>query len=176
MTLFSQHRQGAGSAQEGRARRSTLARTAHAALVSAAACVALFAAAPLAAAPPGAPAGAPGAGNARNNNAAAAPGTAGDRAAAARTTANQLRGIGNEEALMGGPPAYSNPYPTAGDADEARQTELMKAERVPTGGGPGLGYDPLPPGGRRRPPPADDANGGAAGADNGPARTPQAAA
>jgi hypothetical protein len=123
--------------------------------VSAAACVALFAAAPLA---------------------AAAPGTAGDRAAAARTTANQLRGIGNEEALMGGPPAYSNPYPTAGDADEARQTELMKAERVPTGGGPGTGYDPLPPGGRRRPPPADAANGADNGADNGPARTPQAAA
>jgi hypothetical protein len=176
VTLFSQHREGAGSAQEARARRSTLAGAAHAALVCAAACVALLAAAPLAAQPPGAPAGAPGAGNARNNNAAAAPGTAGDRTAAARNTANQLRGVGNEEALMGGPPAYSNPYPTAGDADEARQTDLMKAERVPTGGGPGFGYDPLPPGGRRRPPAADAANGGAAGADNGPARTPQAAA
>ena len=143
----------------------------------AAACLALLASAPLAAAPPdAAPAAAQGNGNARNNNRAAAPAadaappTAADRSAAARTTANQLRGVGNEEALLGGPSAYRDPYRSAGDADETRQTDLMKAERVPTGGGGG--YDPLPPGGRR-PPPAD-AN--AAAADNGPARTPQAAA
>ncbi len=153
-----------------------------AAFVYAAACAALFATAPVCAQPAdAAPAAAAGNGKAGNNRAAApagpaAPPTAADRAAAARTTANQLRGVDNEEALMGGPSAYRDPYRTAGDAEDTRQTELMKAERVPTGGGPGFGYDPLPPGGRRRPPPAGAGDADAAGADNGPARTPQAAA
>lgn len=175
MTLFFMHpRQQRFSATP---RGTGLART-RLAFVYTVACVALLASAPLAAQPPGAPAAAaPGNGKAGNNNgaAAAAPPTAADRTAAARTTANQLRGIGNEEALMGGPPAYRDPYQAAGNAEDTRQTELMKAEQVPNGGGSGFGYDPLPPGGRRRPPPAAE-GADAAGADNGPARTPQAAA
>jgi len=158
------------------------ARRTHTAFAYAVACVALLATAPLAAQPPdAAAAAAPGRGNVGNNNRAAAgapdaaPPTAADRTAAARTTANQLRGVGNEEALMGGPSAYRDPYQSAGAAQDTRQTELMKAEQVPTGGGTGFGYDPLPAGGRRRPP-AGAADADAAGADNGPARTPQAAA
>lgn len=155
-------------------------RRTRAALVFAAALVALVAARPLAAQPPDAAAAAA-PGNANGNHgpahgAGAPPATGADRSAAARAAANQLRGIGNEEALMGGPSAYRDPYRSAADADETRQTELMKAERVPTGGGDGFGYDPLPPGGRRKPLPAAGADADAAPAENGPARTPQAAA
>lgn len=97
-----------------------------------------------------------------------------ERHAAAQTAANQLRGAGDEQSLLGAPGAYRDPYQSALDANETQQTELMKAERVPSGGtnaNGGNGYDPLPPGGRR-PLRAADANGAAAA----PATTPQEAA
>lgn len=111
---------------------------------------------------------------ARGGAAGDAPPTGAERHAAAQTAANQLRGAGDEQSLLGAPRGYRDPYQSALDANETQQTELMKAERVPSGGtnaNGGNGYDPLPPGGRR-PLRAADANGAAAA----PATTPQEAA
>lgn len=86
-----------------------------------------------------------------------------------------LRGVGNEQSLLGSPPPYRDPYRSALDANETRQTDLMRVERIPDSTMKGDGYAPLPGGaGRRRFP------GAAAAADAGgpaaAAKTPQDAA
>ncbi|PMS35383.1 hypothetical protein [Trinickia symbiotica] len=77
---------------------------------------------------------------------------AGNDRAAARAENEPLRGISKEDALLGGPGAYRDPYRSQYDAGETGESDLMKAERVPNGATDqgAKGYDPLPPGGRRQ--------------------------
>ncbi len=103
------------------------------------------------------------------NGAAGANAAAGDGNAPRGAPNNGLHGVSKEDALLGGPGAYRDPYRSALDAGDMEQSDLMKAERVPNGttGDGAKGYDPLPPGGRRnigrRAPAAADAGGVGAG-------------
>lgn len=84
--------------------------------------------------------------------AAGANAAAGNDRASARAVNEPLRGISKEDALLGAPGAYRDPYRSEYDAGETGESDLMKAERVPNGTTDqgAKGYDPLPPGGRRQ--------------------------
>jgi hypothetical protein len=118
---------------------------------------------------------APGAnGNGANGKAGGnAPGAPVDARAAARATNDRLRGVSREDALLGGPGAYGDPYRSAMDANETRQSDLMRAERVPNPAMRGNGYDPSAPAGgqalaRPKGLAADGAGGAAPAQEAGP--------
>jgi hypothetical protein len=117
--------------------------------------LALLAAAPLAAQQ------APATGNANANGDAYANAPP---AAANRAANDRLRGVGDEDSLLGAPAAYRDPYRSALNAGDMQQSDLMRAERVPNGVANGNGYDPLPPGGGK---PVARAAGAGGGADAG---------
>jgi hypothetical protein len=120
-----------------------------------------------------------------------APAGAQARDDAAREAADRLRGAGGtEQSLLGAPAPLNDPYRSAYESTEQQHTDLMNAERVPSGalnqdvyGGqqqPGargnarvrMGLDA--PGGNAPGGNALDAGNGGNG--NGPARTPEDAA
>jgi hypothetical protein len=68
-----------------------------------------------------------------------------DANAAARAANDRLRGVSKEDSLLGGPSMSRDPYRSALDAEDTRQSDLMGAERVPNGVMNRNGYDPVPP-------------------------------
>ena len=109
------------------------------------------------------------AGNANGNAAANAPAALPDANAAARAANDRLRGVSKEDSLLGGPAASRDPYRSALDAEDTRQSNLMRAERNPNRAMNGTGYDPLPPagrGGNARAAGGDAGAGAGAGAGN----------